>query len=427
MSKEILIYKFGGASVKNADGFRNVQQIISNKPDGKNLLVVISALGKTTNALEQVVEAYFAKSNALELLNKVKADHEKILDDLFNNKAEQIYSDLNNVFVEVEWILEEEPMSNYDYIYDQIVSAGEMASSKILAAFCRHQNLKTKWCDVRELILTDETWREAKVDWNKTEKQIQKLIAPEIESSVLITQGFVGGTAHNQNTTLGREGSDYSAAIFAYCLNAAAMYIWKDVDGVLNADPRYFSNATKIESLSYYEAIEMTFYGATVIHPKTIKPLQNKNIPLYVKSFLHPQQSGTCVFNSEEPAHTPVLVLKPKQLLLSLSAKDFSFIAEENLSHIFHLFSKHRVKMNLMQNSAVSFSVCLDFDEEKTSALLDELHHAYKLFHNDDVELLTIRHYEQKLIDEQTANRKVLLEQKTRHTIQLVLEKKKTD
>ena len=396
----IEVFKFGGASLKDASSFIRVADILKNY-SGNRIVIIASALGKTTNALEEVTNAYyFKKGNARALLDKVVSHHLKILEDLFGKNDHEVFNAVNNSFVEIEWILEDEPLEKYDYLYDQIVSIGEMASSKMLAAYLSHRNIANQWLDVRDFIRTDNTYREGKVDWTSTEKNIQKKIPALLDRQFVLTQGFLGGTSENYTTTLGREGSDYTAAIFAYSLNAESVTIWKDVPGVLNADPRYFPNAKKMERISYYEAIEMTYFGATVIHPKTIKPLQNKKIPLHVRSFLDPENEGTVIDEAgSENGYPPVLVLKPKQVLISIYPKDFSFIAEENLSHIYTVFSKFMVKVNLMQNAAISFSVCVD-ETEKVNPMIDELKETYEVRSNSSLELFTIRHYTESILSE---------------------------
>lgn len=417
------IFKFGGASIKDADGFRNVKRILDlYKHD--ELVLVVSALGKTTNALEQIAASYFNKSgNAFQLFEKLKQHHFEILSSLLpeNHPA---FDSLNNTFVEIEWVMEDEPSASYDFVYDQLVSIGEMASSKMLAAFLNESGFRIEWQDARDFIRTDNSYREGKITWSVTEKNCNEKIPSLLRKSWIITQGFIGGTTENFTTTLGREGSDYSAAILAYCLNAESVTIWKDVAGVLNADPRYFAEQKKIDELSYKEAIEMAFYGATVIHPKTMKPLQNKNIPLYVKSFLHPESEGTVIKeNCENENSIPVLVLKPEQILISVSPKDFSFMDEENLENIFNLMVKHRLHFNMMQNAAISFSFCADNSASRINPFIEELSNDYKILTNDGLELLTIRHYNEEVLQQQTTNRKILLEQKTRQTIQMVTSK----
>lgn len=415
------VFKFGGASIKDADGFRNVKRILEfYKQD--ELIIIVSALGKTTNALEQIATAYINKTgDAIGLLNKLRAQHFEILSSLLpeNHSA---FDELNNSFVEIDWILEDEPSDSCDYIYDQIVSIGEMASTKMLAAFLNENELKVQWKDARDFIKTDNNYREGKIYWDTTERNCKEKIPAILKQGWVLTQGFIGGTSENLTTTLGREGSDYSAAVIAYCMNAESVTIWKDVPGVLNADPRYFPDPKKIDELSYKEAIEMTFYGATVIHPKTMKPLQNKNIPLYVKSFLYPELEGTVIRENVVSENViPVLVLKPEQILISVSPKDFSFMDEENLENIFNLMVKHRVHFNMMQNAAISFSFCADNISQRINPFLEELSSQYKILTNDGLNLLTIRHYNDEVIQQQTAYRKILLEQKTRQTIQMVV------
>ena len=386
------IFKFGGASIADANGFQNVGRIL-NEYKNQPIVLVVSALGKTTNALEEVANAYYRKSAEAEnLLNKVKEKHFSILSELLP-KNHAAFDELNNVFVEIHWILEDELHNSYDYIYDQVVSIGEMASTKMMSAYLNFTGLKTQWLDARDLIRTDNTHREGKVDWETSEKMIRRKIPDLLKNQFVLTQGFLGGTVENYTTTLGREGSDFSAAILGYALDAENVTIWKDVPGVLNADPRYFMAVQKLDLLSYHEAIEMTYYGASVIHPKTIKPLQNKNIPLHVRSFAQPEISGTTIKETDFIGYPPVFVLKKNQMLVSISAADFSFITEQNLSFIFSLFDKFQAKINLMQNSAISFSICMDDTGEKTRSLVDELKKHFKVLHNDGLDLLTIRHY----------------------------------
>ena len=415
------VFKFGGASIKDAAGFRNVKRILEFYKQN-DLVIIVSALGKTTNALEQITNAYFNKTGeAFGLLNKLREHHIDILSELLPEN-QIAFDDLNNSFVEIDWILEDEPSDSYDYIYDQIVSIGEMVSTKMLGAFLDKNGFKIQWKDARDFIKTDNNYREGKIYWDLTERNCKEKIPAILKQGWILTQGFIGGTSENLTTTLGREGSDYSAAVIAYCLDAENVTIWKDVPGVLNADPRYFADPKKIDKLSYKEAIEMTFYGATVIHPKTMKPLQNKNIPLYVKSFLYPEQEGTVIReNVVNENIIPDLVLKPEQILISISPKDFSFMDEVNLEYIFSLMVKHRVHFNMMQNAAISFSFCADHIPQRINPFLEEISAKYKILTNDRLQLLTIRHYNDEVIQQQTANRKILLEQKTRQTIQMVI------
>lgn len=420
------VFKFGGASVSSADAVKNLAEIIK-KSEKQNLLIVISAMGKITNKLEELSNAYiFGQDDAHQLLEEVKAYHFNILNDLFPDHNHQVYNDVANSFVEIEWLLEEEATDAPDYIYDQIVSIGEVLSTKIVAAYLNESGTAVTWVDARNYIKTDNTYREGKVDWDKTTAEVQKHLKPVLEKGIAVTQGFIGGTSENFTTTLGREGSDYSAAIFCSCLDATALTIWKDVPGVLNADPKWFDETERIPQLSYHDAIELTYYGATVIHPKTIKPLQNKNIPLYVKSFLHPDGEGTQINSENSPLPVPSFIFKVNQVLISIFPKDFSFIIEENLSHIFSLFHQHKVKVNTMLNSAISFSVSVDNDEEKIANLITELSSLYKVKYNKGLELVTIRYYNQDTINRVTVNKDILLEVKSRHTCQIVMKDKKT-
>ncbi len=416
------VFKFGGASVKDADGVKNVAEVLKQFPHEK-LCVVISAMGKTTNALERLTKAFFYKTeNAEEILEEIKQAHYTICKNLFANHSHAIYTDLENTFVELHWAIEDEPTHAYDFEYDQIVSIGEVLSTKIVSAYLNDIGITNKWMDARGLIQTDNTYREGKVDFELTEALVKTQIEPQlIMHSIVVTQGFIGGTSENFTTTLGREGSDYTASILAYCLNAHNVTIWKDVPGVLNADPKWFSHTKKIDELSYHDAIELTYYGATVIHPKTIKPLQNKQIPLYVKSFLNPKASGTVIKDGENRLNIPSYIFKVNQVLISIQPKDFSFIAEDNLSDIFELFSKHGVKINLMQLSAISFSVCCDDDTEKIKLLVAELQQTFKVLYNSNLELMTVRYYTPETIDLLTKNKVILLEQKSRFTVQMVM------
>lgn len=418
------VFKFGGASVKNAEAIRNICPIISEYKKN-NLLVVISAMGQVTNMLEGLYEAYINQDgNAHSLLDQIKDFHFAILGDLFKDPSHPIYNDLANTFVEIEWLLEEEPEDAHDYIYDQIVSIGEVLSTKIVSAWLNASGCPNTWVDARNYMKTDNNYREGGVDWQKTEEEVQKHLVPLLERTIVVTQGFIGSTSENFTTTLGRDGSDYSAAIFSSCLNAEKLTIWKDVAGVLNADPKWFDQTELIAQMSYHDAIELTYYGANVIHPKTIKPLQNKNIPLYVRSFLSPDGAGTAITTFNNPLPVPTFIFKVNQLLISIFPKDFSFIIEENLSDIFSIFHKHKVKVNTMLNSAISFSVSVDHNEKKTAELLKELMEKYKVKYNTGVELVTIRYYNQDTIDRVTVNKSILLEVKSRHTCQIVMKNK---
>jgi aspartate kinase len=417
------IFKFGGASVKDAISVKNVADILKRFPN-ENIVVVISAMGKVTNALERLVNAsFYKKENAIDVLNEIKKYHFDIIGQLFPDKNHPVYTEISNTFVELDWAIEEEPTADYNHEYDKIVSMGEIISTKIVSAYLNEVAVSNKWVDVRGFIQTDNTYREGKVDWELTQKLVDKDLLPLFSNGIriVITQGFLGGTSENFTTTLGREGSDYTAAILAYTLNAAEVIIWKDVPGVLNADPKWFDETKKLEQISYQDAIELAYYGATVIHPKTIKPLQNKKIPLYVKSFLQPEEPGTVINDVQTHLPIPSFIFKIDQVLLSISPKDFSFIGEENFSEIFNLFAEKQVKVNVMQNSAISFSVSVDKDERKLPDLIRILQKEYKVLYNENLELITIRYYDQATIDRVTIDKKILLEVKSRYTVQLVV------
>ena len=409
------VYKFGGASVKDAAGVRNVVNILQAESD-VNLVIVISAMGKTTNSLETIVNAYYAGDTPS--LDSIKQYHFDIMNQLFDCNH-TIYDEVNNLFVEIEWVIEDAPTSTYAYEYDQIVSVGELLSTTIISAYLNECGFTNRWLDARDIIRTDNTHRNARVDWELTESLIQKEVSKGLP---LLTQGFIGCTSENFTTTLGREGSDFTAAILAHAAQAEEVVIWKDVPGVLNADPRFFEDAQKLESLSYAEAIELAYFGAKVIHPKTIQPLKDKKIPLRVRSFVDSTNDGTIVSEGAEiKPFLPSFIVKENQVLLSISAQDLSFIVEDHLSHIFLLFSEYGVRVNVMQNSAVSFSVCVDHDAQKVPALIDALKKEYQVLYNDDLTLYTIRHYNDDSMAKVLKGKTLLLEQKSRHTLQLVV------
>lgn len=418
------VFKFGGASVKDAAAVKNVAAILGRFP-GQNLLVVISAMGKTTNALERLTDAFFyKKENPGDVLHEIRDYHFGIVKELFPDPQHPVYDELHNTFVELEWAVEDEPTHGYDWEYDQIVSLGEIISTKIVHAYLASCGMPAQWVDVRDYIKTDDTYREGKVDWELTGKLIREGLLPELQQQngvIKITQGFLGVTSENFNTTLGREGSDYTAAILAWCTDAEDVTIWKDVPGVLNADPKWFDDTQLISQLSYHDAIELAYYGATVIHPKTIKPLQNKKIPLYVRSFVQPDAPGTAIREEQAPLPIPCFIFKVNQVLLSISPKDFSFIVEENLSDIFNTFSEAGIKINTMQNSAISFSVCIDSNERKLPELVKQLQQDYRVLYNEGLELVTIRYYNQETIERVTVGKQILLEVKSRYTTQMVM------
>ena len=416
------VFKFGGASVKDAEAIKNVASILKRHVK-ESTVVVISAMGKTTNKLEELTNAYYYKrENVKEILTELKNFHAAILSTLIPDKQHAIYNAIENVFVELLWALEEEPAFTYNFHYDQLVSQGEVLATKIICAYLDSIDLKNKWLDIRGIIQTDNSYREGIVDYDLSQKLVTTELMPIFKSvDIIVTQGFIGGTSENYTTTLGREGSDYTAALIAYFTSARQVIIWKDVPGVLNADPKYFKNAKKINEINYHDAIELTYYGASVIHPKTIKPLQNKNIPLYVKSFVNPDEEGTVIKDTEKRSEVTSYIFKVNQILISIQPKDFSFIVEENLSVIFNLFSKHQVHVNMMQNSAISFSVCIDDDDQKINNLMTDLKQTFKVLYNKNVELLTVRNYDQEIIAQLSGNKLVLIEQRSRTTLQMVM------
>jgi aspartate kinase len=412
------VFKFGGASVKDAESIKNVYEVLQ-KVGHDDLLIVISAMGKTTNALEAVIKNYFEKSSEFHAsLQEVRKYHNQILLDLFDDEEHEVFFTVNSHFADLEYFLRSNKSPNYNFVYDQVISFGEIVSTTIVSYYFNHLGLKNNWIDVRNFIKTDATYRDANVDWEQT----QKLISKGIKKKTLnITQGFLGSDENNFTTTLGREGSDYTAAIFAYCLSAESVTIWKDVPGVLNADPRYFENAILLNQISYREAIELAFYGATVIHPKTLQPLQKKEIPLFVKSFINPLLPGTSVSKGEDlEPKTSCFIVKKNQLLISLSSIDFSFIMEENISEIFALFHQYKMKVSLIQNSAISFSVCMEDKFGNFNDLKAILAKKFKVSYNENVSLYTIRHFTKEAAEMVEKDKVVLLKQISRETMQVV-------
>jgi len=417
----MLVFKFGGASVKDADGIFNLAKVVKNY-SADQVLIVVSAMGKTTNALENLTRAYVNGSDELQgIFDDIKTYHYTIIEKLFEPNH-PVFNEVANTFVEIEWLIEDDPHEDYDFVYDQIVSVGELVSTRIVNAYLNKEGIKSQWIDVRGYIHTDNTYREGTVHWAKTREAITTGIPGLLKKGMVVTQGFLGGTSENFTTTLGREGSDYTASIFAACLGAESVTTWKDVPGILNADPKYFEDTVKFDELSYNEAIEMTYYGASVIHPKTIKPLQNAKIPLFVKSFTDPRAPGTLIHESTDNKFIkPVIILKQNQVLLSLSAKDYSFISEDHLSNIFKTFAQNHIKVNMMQTSALSFSVCFDLNERRFKQLLKDLSTDFKAKFNNNLSLITVRHYLQSSLKELTAGKTVLMEQLSRNTVQMVV------
>ncbi|SED91648.1 aspartate kinase [Tenacibaculum sp. MAR_2010_89] len=412
------VFKFGGASVKDADAVKNVARVLQHEGT-KNTLVVISAMGKMTNAFEALINAYYYKQDDLnEAFTFVRDFHYNMLQGLFTNKQASVYSKVINLFGELSGFMAQNNSVNYNYVYDQMVGYGELLSTTIVSEYLKSIGVLNKWIDVRSLIKTDSNYRDAKVNWENTEDIIQK----NIDTNTLnITQGFLGG-CNNETTTLGREGSDYTAGIFAYCLNAKSVTIWKDVDGVLNADPRVFNETRLLEEISYTEAIEMAFYGASVIHPKTIQPLEKKNIPLYVRSFDDLNKKGTKVSKGVllNPL-TSCFIVKKDQILISVSAKDFSFMVEENISYIFKKLHEHKLKVNLIQNSALSFSVCVDDKYNNFEKFYNELQEMYLIKPYKNVTLYTIRHFNDEAINSIREKGEAIIRQINTETAQLVI------
>ena len=413
------IFKFGGASVKDASSIKNIATILQNEGT-KNTLIVISAMGKMTNAFEDVVDAYYQKlENLPQKLYFIEAYHKNIMDELFD-KEETIYSKVDILFSELSWFLERNSSQRYNYVYDQIICFGELLSTKIVSAYLSKIGIENNWFDVRNFIKTDSNYRDAKVNWELTETIINNKFDKQ---KLNITQGFIAANDTENTTTLGREGSDYTAGIFAYCLDATSVTIWKDVLGVLNADPRVFEQTTLLKQISYEETIEMAFYGASVIHPKTIQPLQEKEIPLFVRSFINPEVKGTKVSRGTtlEP-YIPCLIVKKNQVLVSISASDFSFMVENNISYIFQKLHDYNLKVNLIQNSAISFSICVDNKFNNFDAFYSDLKNEFKIDFQKKVDLYTIRHFNDETLEKIAKKGTSLLRQTNKETVQIVLD-----
>lgn len=417
------VFKFGGASVSNQEKIRNVGRIVQHF-QGEKMMIVISAMGKTTNALEKVVDAFFKgnKDEALALFRAVKLQHldeaKYLLVTHFNPLMEQF----NNFFTEIEWLLYDKPVREYDYYYDQIVCVGELLSTSIVSAYLNEIGIKNQWLDVRDIFRTDDNFRDAVIDFEFTQQQVNaqvKVLFDEFD--IIITQGFIGCTDENESTTLGREGSDYSAAVFANMLDAESLSIWKDVKGVMNADPKQFPDAQYIEELNYDEVIEMAYYGAQVIHPKTIKPLQNKNIPMYVKCFADATLPGTVIHNQLVKNLPPIFVLKENQVLLHLHTKDYSFIGEEPMSELYRILATLKIKLNLIQTHAVSLQMCLDDRIDKIEKLALAASQTFEVQVEKGLTLLSIRHYNDELVEKMTAGKTIELKQQSPDTIQILM------
>jgi aspartate kinase len=420
------IFKFGGGTVNSAEGVRNISRILKLYP-GKPVMIVISAMGKTTNALEQCLRLHMEGDAAgvSETFYRLKDFHLDIAHELFADKSHPVFREMEEHFESLRTVLKDIPNAGYDELYGRIVGVGELISATLVSQFLTFEGYPVRPFDARSMIITDENFRDGKVDWKKTQLAIQKYLFPWFQGGkgrLGMTQGFIGRSVSGKPTTLGREGSDYTAAIIAYCLRAREVTIWKDVPGVMNADPKWFENPVKLDTLSYHEAVELAYYGATVIHPKTVKPLENARIILHVKSVLRPGDEGSRILALNDwTIDTPLYIRKQNQVLISLSPRDFSFIVEENLSQLFSILADMHIKVNVMQNSAISFSFCIDHDPVTIGPLIPELQKTYEVRYNEEVELFTIRHYSDESIRRITSGRQVLLEQKTRHTVHLAL------
>lgn len=412
------VFKFGGASVKDAEGVKNLSSILHSQQE--QLVVVVSAMGKTTNLLETLCNAYFHQDKTTAIMKELKTFHLDVVNALFPLN-DPVYKDLDELFTTLENILNSESSLCYDYEYDRIICFGELISTTIISDYLKMIGIYNQFVDIRKYLKTDQNYRNANIDLELSGQLCEEVFDFK-NTSIYVTQGFIAGTRTNQTTTLGREGSDYTAALLANLLNAEDVTIWKDVPGVMNADPKEYDKAQVISKMSYKEAIELSHFGAKVIHPKTIKPIQNKQIPLYVRSFLHPESSGTIIEEIDEHLKLPpIYINKGNQCLLTLTPRDFSFIAEEKLSHIFAILAQYKLKLNLMQNSAISFSFCIDCNSAVFNDFLQQLQEEFEVRYNQDVKLITIRHYTEDAIREVIGNRSSLVEQRSRTTAQFVL------
>lgn len=420
----VKVFKFGGASIESVERAKNVAQIISDNQNEK-MLVVVSAKGKTTNAIEEIVHLFYGqkKDAAQQKFEELKTDHLQFAEALLGDKNHPVFDKLNELLTELEWVLSEPEGRAFGYYYDQMVSVGELLSTSIISAYIQSLNIDIQWIDSRDIIRTNDVYRDAAVDWDFTQHRVNNVILPILnDKKLVLTQGFIGATDENNSTTLGREGSDFSAAIYASLLNAESVTIWKDVPSLLNADPKQFKNTVPVENISYRETIELAFYGAQVIHPKTLKPLHNKNIPLFVKCFLDPTLTGTKVHSQDDYiAYPPMMVWKKNQVLISLTTADLSFISEGNLANLYSIFYTNKTKMNIIQNGAIGFVTCIDNHPEKVADLISELSKEYKVKHSSGLDILTIRHYTANCEKEHTAGRDILLTQKTKTTMKFVL------
>ncbi len=424
----MLVYKFGGASVKDADSVKNVSRILK-RVVGQQLVLVVSAMGKTTNALEKVMQEFWVGKSAEPFIAEIEKYHLDIIDGLFPANGESIRKELKKITAALREKCSGSHSDNYHFEYDQIISLGEVIATKIIHAYLAASGLKASWIDARKIIRTTDRYREANVEWNKSTALVKRRIEKSTldGNTVHITQGFIGHTREGFTTTLGREGSDFTAAILGHILDAESVTIWKDVPGMLNADPKYFDNTVLLEKISFKEAIELAYFGASVIHPKTIQPLKQKGIPLFIKSFLDPDAMGSVIQESTAfDNHVPSFIFRMNQLLISLSPRDFSFVVEENLEDIFRYMSAQNVRINLMQNAAVSFSFCVDSDKIDLKKLIEHFKPDYEVRYNQNMELVTIRHYDDPTLERLLFQKKVFLEQKSRDTARLVIQDKTT-
>ncbi len=435
----IKVFKFGGASLRDAENIKNVAAILA-KFKSEKLLIVVSAMGKTTNALEEIISSYFARDGkAFDKLNEMRQKHAELMQELLGDDA-AAFADVNDIFVEVEWILEDEPHDAYDYVYDQIIAVGELVSSKIVGAYLNKVGLTTTWLDARDVLRTDETWREAVIDWKTTIYNAEAIVKPIFKENVLarheategvnfaITQGFIGSTKDNNTATLGREGSDYSAAIFSHCLDAEGMYIWKDVTGVLSGDPRVFKDVVKLDHISYEEAVEMTYYGATVVHPRTIQPLMVKNIPLFVRSFIDHDAVGTKISSEmpptssgKAPQYPPILMAERNQIFLKIANPDFTFLVESHIRDLFEVFTKYHIFVNLMQNSGAFFYASITHAPDRERELMRELREKFTVEEHHNLDLFTIRHPNAAAMASLTKDKRVFFEKTIPNTYQVLV------
>jgi len=417
------ILKFGGASVKNASAVKNLLDVIK-KYKNEDIVIVISAMGKMTNAFEKLMESVFhekEKSEILQNYNEIKKYHLNILEELFENKENSVFEKINLIFEKIRAIIENEKPQKYNFLYAKLISFGEILSTTIVSCYLNCQNVNNEWIDIRKYLKTDSTFREAKVEWESSSKNIIEEFNFK-NTNIYITQGFIASDKENNTTTLGREGSDFTGAILSYILDAQKFVCYKDVAGIFNADPSVFKNTELLSKISYQEAIELTYFGAKVIHQKTIKPLQNKNIPLFVKSFIEPEKAGTKIydFNLQIEPKIPVFIIKENQILISISPKDFSFVAEESISLIYNYIVSHGIKVNLMQNSALNFSISVNNNPIKVERFITQLKEKFKVKYNNNLKLITIRHYNEQSIKQMTDGKKIFVEQKSRNTVRII-------